>query len=163
MMRLPSRHLCDLLVADRTTPFLFLPEEQQHLEPFERRCGLCVQAPLEIGFPVGVVRIGLTFDFDVPANWSSGQIIESDRPSFPSRFYLPTKDPLTIADGMKVFLLDPLPRLPRMTTTTPAPDRPEFHVIHFMKDLFARHMLMVVCPSFQDRIEQLDQHPWWDV
>ena len=121
VMRLPSRQFGYPLLADRTSTLLFSPQKQQHFEPFERPFCFNIEALLKVSFPTRVIGIGFTFDLGVPADGSIGEAVEPDLPCFSTYSHLTAKDPVAIADGMEIFLLDPLAWFVRMATPTPLP------------------------------------------
>jgi hypothetical protein len=135
-MGLPSRQFGYPLLADRTSTLLFSPQKQQHFEPFERPFCFNIEALLKVSFPMRIIGIGFTFDFGVPADGSVGEAIEPDLPCFSTYSHFTAKDPVAIADGMEIFLLDPLAWFVRMATTTPLPQRFEDRAVHFLKGLF---------------------------
>src|SRR5258707_10272072 len=69
VMTMPSREFRDLLVTDRAESALFFPEIQELPFLFQVGCHFQVQSLLEIRFPLRVVRIGCTLDFDMSFNW----------------------------------------------------------------------------------------------
>jgi len=89
----------------------------------------------------------------VPANGGFAQAVESDLPHLPSYLHFPAEDPVTIANGLKVFFHDPLARLLWVATARPPPQRSEDHTIHSIEGLFAGHVLMVVGPPSEDWVE----------
>jgi len=68
MMVVPSRESGDLLVANRTETVLVFPQVQQLPATFEGVRHLHAKACFEIHRPLGVIRVGCAFDFDMPLN-----------------------------------------------------------------------------------------------
>jgi len=68
VMVVPSCESGHLLVAARTETVLLFPQVQQLPSAFEGVCHLHAEAFFEGHFPLGVVRVRCTFDFDMPLN-----------------------------------------------------------------------------------------------
>ena len=66
VMVVPSGESGDLLVANGTETVLVFPQIQQLPTAFEGVCHLHAEAFFEVHFPLGVIRVSCTFDFDMP-------------------------------------------------------------------------------------------------
>src|SRR6266496_942681 len=58
---------------------------------------------------------------------------------------------------MEVFLLDPSSRFVIVSFPGPLPQHLKDGTVYILKDFFAHHMLMIPCPSSNERVEQQDQ------
>src|SRR6266516_3953341 len=57
----------------------------------------------------------------------------------------------------EVFLLDPSSRFVIVSFPGPLPQHLKDGTVYILKDFFAHHMLMIPCPSSNERVEQQDQ------
>ncbi len=73
-MVVPSRDVCDLLLADGTDPLLLLPEVQQFSSPSQIVGHPDSQAFLKVDFPLRIVRIGVPFDLDMSFDGKRGRV-----------------------------------------------------------------------------------------
>ena len=104
----PPRQFGDLLVADRAKTMLFSPKRAKLPFPFQVVYHLHAQAFLEVPFPFWVIRVCISFDFRVPLyrdcvgveelNLSGGSVLF---------LYFSAKHPISLPNGMKVFLFYP--------------------------------------------------------
>ena len=154
MVVLPSSQGRNLLVADWADTVLLLPKEEQLPPTFEGSCHGDAEACFKVGFPRRVVRIGRTFDFRVPSNGHTMRGEEIHPVSlavFP--FYVAAEHPVPVADGMKVFLLHPPPRLVWVSAAYPPPESMVDGIIDGGKGLLACHMSVIGRPSPNNRVE----------
>jgi len=140
---------------------LFLPQVEQLPSPLQVVCHDHAEAVFKVDFPRGIKRICCPFDLGVSFDRDTrgGEQFDSMGPTC-FVLSLPTEHPVTVADDVKVLVLDPSARLVRVPASGPLPQRPEERVIHFGEGLFTRHMAMIVRPSPEERIELSDQVFW---
>ena len=153
MMDVPTCLLRDELPAKGTETFLVFPQVQQLLFPLQVILHLAFGPFLEVHFPLGVVRIGLSLDFDVASDRSVGRW----KQMYHFRFSLavcdsPAEDPVAFADRLEVFLLDPARPLIRMPSFRPAPECFEGVIVCIGVSLFATYVTMVIGPAPNDRV-----------
>ena len=153
-MAVPSGHLGNLLVTDRTEASLFLPELDEPAFPLEPCGHVNVETFLEIRFPGGIVGVGFCTDFRVP--------LDADRRSGqqPDHFHLPLcafedagENPSIWSFLGKVFLLYPSTRFASMPATCPFPESLEDGMVNGMKDRFTDDMAMIERPTPNHRVE----------
>src|ERR687887_2371472 len=110
-MVMPACHLRDGLVTHRTEAILLSPKIQQGPPSPQGLCHLHAQTGFEVGFPHGVVGIGLRFDFDMPFD---GRVCQSNQPVFLG-FALTrcraVEDPMVVGNGGERFSAYPAWRL----------------------------------------------------
>src|SRR5260221_13006287 len=58
---------------------------------------------------------------------------------------------------VEVFVLDPSSRFGVVSFSGPLPQHLKDGTFNILKDLFSHHMLMIPCPSSNERVEQQDQ------
>src|SRR5258707_12687156 len=58
---------------------------------------------------------------------------------------------------VEVFVLDPSSRFGVVSFSGPLPQHLKDGTVHILRDFFAHHMLMIPCPSSNERVEQQDQ------
>src|SRR6266702_5475308 len=58
---------------------------------------------------------------------------------------------------VEVFVLDPSSRFVIVSFPGPLPQHLKDGTVYILKDFFAHHMLMIPCPSSNERVEQQDQ------
>ena len=148
-MAVPASDLGNLLVADWTESFLFLPEGMQPVFPFEGRCHLNVKALFEIAFPRWVIRVRLPLDFDMPLDWRVYSTDEVSRLCFSAS----EEHPVISLDGCEVFLPLPCLGFSSMPSVYPFPDGQVDHPIYGIEDLLTDNMAVVVRPSSNNRVE----------
>src|SRR5688500_4529000 len=123
MVLIPAREVGNFLGADRTDAILLLPKVEKVPPSFEGACHLHAETGLEVGLPCRVVRISLSFDLGVALNGYGVGVEELDALYFPFlAFEGAAKHPLSVADGLKVFILHPPPRLLRVSAPYPTPE-----------------------------------------
>ena len=108
----PPRHRGDLLVANRTDPALFLPEQPQRPSAHQGSGHLHAETFFEVRFPGGVVGIRFPLDLDMPLDRRARSGQEPDRLDglFPAGDRA-VEDPMPSVDGLEVAVLDPSSRL----------------------------------------------------
>ena len=67
-------------------------------------------------------------------------------------FDSPAKDPVAFADGLEVFLLDPVRPFIRMSSFSPVPERFVGGAVRIGKSVFATYMTVVVGSAPNDRV-----------
>ena len=130
-MVVPSRQLSDPLTTHRTATFLLPPEVQQFPSPFEVACHSHAEALLKVDFPSRVKRIRPPFDFRMPFDGHPGSREQFDTVGPPGWILpVPTEHPVTVADDLKILVLDPPAWLVRVSAFRPLPQSAEKRVIH---------------------------------
>jgi len=66
VMVVPSSDLGDFLVTDGADALLLFPQVQQLSSPLQGMHHFDPKALFKVDFPLGVIRVGVAFDFDVP-------------------------------------------------------------------------------------------------
>src|SRR5882762_7590952 len=141
MMVVPSRESGDLLVANRTETVLVFPQVQQLPATFEGVRHLHAKACFEIHLPLGVIRVGCAFDFDMPLNRHVPCTKKHEFVGLPlGTRACPHEGPLTSVVRAKVFLRHPSARLLWVPPCGPGPQTPEDGCIHFVEDDLADHV-----------------------
>ncbi len=152
-MVVPACHLRDELVTHRTKAILLPPKIQQGPPAPQGICHLHAQTGFEVGFPRGVVGIGLRFDFDMPFDW---RVCQSNQPVFLG-FALTrcraVEDPMVVGNGGEIFPAYPSWRFVRVPTLGPAPQGLEDRMIHLGKGHFTHHMAVIIGPPAKQRVE----------
>ena len=154
MMDVPTCLLRDELPAKGTETFLVFPQVQQLLFPLQVILHLAFGPFLEVHFPLGVVRIGLSLDFDVASDRGVGRWKQVHHfLSSLAVFDNPAKDPVALADGLEVFLLDPAHPFIWMPSPRPVPKRLVGGIVRISVGVFATGVTMVVGPTPNDRVQ----------
>ena len=106
---MPTREFGDFLVADRTETVLFLPQIKQLLPTLQVLGHFQGEALFKVDFPGRIVGVGCCFDFGVPYDRYTGDVVEVD---FMGLAFLVlergTEIPLAVADGLEIFYFDPV-------------------------------------------------------
>src|SRR5438477_3270346 len=102
VMAVPSRQLCDLLVANWTESVLLFPQMEQPAFSFERLSHVNVKTFFIVALPRWVIGVRLCFDFRVPLNEHVGCF----RKVIFLTFHFSEEDPVVLPDGLEVFLRD---------------------------------------------------------
>jgi hypothetical protein len=89
---------------------------------------------------------------------SDGHITRLDEPPF-LPIVLPEEHPMSVTNGLEVFLSDPLFTFLGMSSGGPTPEGLEDCMVDGGKKAFTDDMAMVLCPSPDDRIELSDELP----
>ena len=89
---------------------------------------------------------------------SDGHITGLDEPPF-LPFVLPEEHPMSVTNGLEVFLSDPLFTFLGMSSGGPTPEGLEDGMVDGGEKAFTDDMSMVLCPSSDDRIELSDELP----
>ena len=157
-MKAPACDPGDFCIAQRAETTLFIPEVAkststpkrfQHVSPF---------AFFEVGFIGWIVRVSFAFDLDVSFDGSALGVVQPD-------FIWPSvviagfteEGPVTVLAPFKVFRFEPARRLVRVSSSCPLPQLIEDGVIHACECAFAHNVPMIVCPTTNFGIEQIDQ------
>src|SRR5438132_6234276 len=156
----PPGEVGDRLGADGADATLLLLQVQQRPSAAQGGGHLQPEPGFEVAFPGWVIRIGCSFDLDVPKDGHAGGGEQLDRLGTPFRpRSFAAENPLTPAVGQEVFVLDPAAGLLGVTPTCPAPERQEDRVVHFGKGVFAGHVAVVGRPVPNDWVELTNQIP----
>ena len=135
MMVVPSRKSGDLLVAHGTEAVLVFPQVQQLPATFEGVRHLHAEAFFEVHFPLGVIRIGCAFDFDMPLNRHVACTKKHEFVGLPlGTRACPHEGPLSSLVRAKVFLRHPAAGLLWVPPYGPGPQTLEDSCIHFVED-----------------------------
>src|SRR5215510_12756733 len=73
MVAVPARQLRNRLLTHRTDAILFPPKEQQAAPTLQGIRHLHAQTSFEVALPLRVIRVSLSFHFDVPFDGRVGQ------------------------------------------------------------------------------------------
>ena len=154
MMDVPTCVLRDELPAKGTATLLRFPQVEQHLFPLQVLPHLALDPFFKVHFPLGVVRISFSLDFDVAPDRGVGRWKQAHH----FRFSLavldnPAKDPVALADGLEVFLLDPAHTFIWMPSFRPVPERFVGGIVRIGENVFATSVTVVVGPSPNDRVQ----------
>ena len=68
VMALPAGQLGETLVADHAEAVLFLPQAKDLPSSLQMLSHTDAQTSFKVRLPLGIIRIGLAFDFRVPTN-----------------------------------------------------------------------------------------------
>src|SRR5450755_786050 len=116
MMAVPSGNLGDLLVADRAESFLLFPEREQPAFSFERCLHANIETFLKVAFPLEIVGVSFSPNFDVSSDRhgvGSGEM--------PGLLTLrPEKYPVIASAGLEVFLRLPCFGFTGMSSVNPS-------------------------------------------
>jgi hypothetical protein len=74
-------------------------------------------------------------------------------------FHFSAENPISVSDGVEVFIFDPVLRFLRVAPFGPAPQGQEDGMVDLGERPFAGDMLMIVCPSPDEGVELIDQVP----
>ncbi len=109
-----------------------------------------VESFLIVAFPFRVVWIGFPLDLHMPFDGHGSSVHEVVF----SPIHFSVEHPMIAANGCEVFLLNPRFGLFWMSSFGPPSQHLVDGIIHGAKDFLAHHMLMVLCPSSDNGIEQ---------
>jgi hypothetical protein len=117
VVAVPARQLRDRLLTHRTDALLFPPKIQQAAPTLQGIRHLHAQTSFEVALPRRVIRVGLSFNFDVPCD---GRVGQSHQP-IDLGFALAgnrwaREPPAVVGHAGKVLLANPSGRLVRMST-----------------------------------------------
>jgi len=151
----PSCDLRDCLLTHRAASVLLFPEMNEPLFSFQGICYVHVETFFIIGFPCWIIGIGLCFDLGVSFDWHAGRLGQVvDLASLFSG-----EDPIVSAGGLEVFLRDPSVGFLWVSAFHPLSQSSVDRVVYIPKNVCADYVLMILCPSSNNRIEQQDQSP----
>ena len=154
MMDVPTCLLRDELPTMRTATFLRFPQVEQLLFPLQVILHLAFDPVFKVHFPLGVVRIGFSLDFDVASDRGVSRWKQVHHFLFSlAVFDNPAEDPVALADGLEVFLLDPVRPFIRMSSFSPVPERFVGGAVRVGVSPFAAYVTMVVGPAPNDRVQ----------
>jgi hypothetical protein len=145
---LPAGDRGDLLLTDRAEAVLLLPEVEQPSFPFEFLYHVNVEPFFIVLFPLGVVGICFSSDFHVSFNGCLHGVsqVASDALCFS------VKDPIVPVVGREVFLLDPFVGFGWVPASCLSFQFLINGVVYGFEGIPAHHMLMILCPSPNDRV-----------
>ena len=145
------------LPAHHATSLLLLPEV---FDPSSTRQGVAElpgQPLFQVEFPFRVVGVGGTPNLHPPQDLNSRCAHELDGPDLVRAVTDRAREhPVSVALLLEVFLLDPLPTLPRVASMTPSHQLPEDPVVHGREGALARDMTVVHGPAFDLLVQTLD-------
>lgn len=154
MVTVPASNLRDLLLAKRTKTGLFPPEMLKPSSSFERRKHQHIKPFLEVGFPGGIIRIGLRTNFRVS--------LDANRVGRKKVYYFPLpllsledarKHPPVRTSGRPVLVLDPPARFVPVSSLCPDPEGFEDFMIERVKHVLADRVAVIQGPSADLRIQ----------
>ncbi len=146
----PTSELGDFLLTDRTDAVLFFPKMEQLAALPEVIDHFDAEAFFKIELPGGVIGVGLSFDFGVPADRRVGGIIQAH--SFSIQFTI--EHPVTLTLGAEVFVPDPMAVFVGVSTFGPLPKGLEDSMVRFDKGLFTVDVLMIIGPASEFGVEE---------
>jgi hypothetical protein len=134
MMAMPSCELRDLAVTKRTKAALLFPEMEPCPFAFQVVYHLDVKPFFKVRFPLRILGIGFTPNFDLPFDRNTARLYQTDW----LLCCLTSKDfscehPLLPPRGLEVFLPDPGGRFMWVPSFRPLPEGLKDRLIHFMK------------------------------
>ncbi len=150
---MPSCDFRDFLLTHRAESVLLFPQMDEPVFPFQGVCYVNVETFFIVRFPFWVIGIGLCFDFSVSFDWYAGGLCQVvDLTILFSR-----EDPIVSTRGLEVFLRDPVVGFLWVSSFHPLSQSSIDRVVYSMKNVCAHDVLMILCPSSNDRIEHQDQ------
>ena len=152
-MAMPSRDFGDLLVADWAQAALFFPEMDEPLFPFVGIYHLHVETFFIVAFPLRVIRVGLSSDFDVPFDWHMCGVCEIIR----SLLGGSAEHPIVSFDGGEVVLRHPCMSFSWVSSFHPLSHHLIDRVVYDLEGVFAHHMLVIERPTPNERVQLPDQ------
>lgn len=152
-MAMPSRNFGDLLVADWAEAVLFLPEVREPSSPFKGAFHVNIQSFLIVVFPLRVVWISFPLNLHMPLYGCGSSVHEIVF----SPLHFPVEHPIVAANGCEVLLLNPRFGLVWMSSFGPPSQYLVDGIVYGGKDFLAHHVLVVLCPSSNNGIEQEDE------
>ena len=156
-MAVPSCNLGDLLVADRAESSLLFPKSEQPAFPLERRLHANIETFLKVAFPLWVIWVGFSPDFDVSCDRhvvSSGEV-----PCLLT--LLSEEDPVITSARLEVFLRFPCIGFMGVSSVNPSFKGVIDRFIYGAKDFLTYYMPVIVHPAPNDGIEFRDQFSSW--
>ena len=115
-MAMPSCDLGDLLVTDWAESSLLFPEREQPAFPFECCLHANIEAFFKVAFPLKIVGVGFTPDFDV--SYDRHRIGPGEVPGLLT--LLSEKYPVIASAGLEVFLRFPCFGFTRVSSVDPS-------------------------------------------
>ena len=157
-MAVPASDLGDLQLADWTKTGLFLPKMLKPSSSFEHRKHLHIKPFLEVGFPGGIIGIGLRTNFRVPLDANRVGRKEVYHFGLPFLSLEEAREhPPVRTSGWPVLVFDPPARFVPVSSLCPDPEGFEDFVIDRMKYVLADHVAVVQGPSANLRIQFGDE------
>ena len=151
---MPAGDLGDLLLADRASAGLLLPQMPKPSFPSECRRHVQIKSFLKVRFPSRIVWVGLCTDFRVSLDADGRSRQEPYRTHLPA-FFLEhaCEHPMIQSNLTKVFRFYPTARFVAVSAACPGPKCLEDSMVYIVKDLFTDHMAMIQSPSSYLRVE----------
>jgi hypothetical protein len=151
-MVMPAGIVGQLLLTDGTDTILFSPQVVKLSCSSQRVFHLTRKPFLQVEFPGRAIRVGIPFDFDVsPDGYPTGG---KQAPFF--AIVVAKEDPIPYSHPFEVLAFNLPFAFLRMAACRPAPDGLKDRMINIGKRLFAHHMLMVLSPTPNDRVQLSD-------
>jgi hypothetical protein len=155
-MAMPPGFAGNLLVTERTKTLLGLPEVEQLSFAPEVIHGFSIQSLFKVGFPLGVVGIGLGFDFGMTGDGGLAGIDEADL-MFLSVLVNCLTEELPMSSFLvwwaKVFLFNPGGGFVAVASFRPAPEFVPNQVVDFAEGLFADHVPVIIRPTLDNGVK----------
>src|SRR5258708_26192858 len=152
MVVVPSCELGDLLLTDRTEPFLFFPEGDQLPFPLEVVYHLDAEAFFKVLFPGGIVGVCLSFDFHMSLD---RDICRGEETIFYVAFFCSKESyahPFLPVAGFEVAFFNPLLVLAGLPPFRPSPQGLGDGMADSCNVAFAYDVLVIVRPSPEERV-----------
>ena len=158
MVKAPAREPSDFCIAHRAEPALFVPEKTKGTSTPKRFLHMGSFAFVEVGFIGRVVRVRVTFDFNVSFDGCAIGMPQPDRtglcmviPRFAEEGPVPT------TTWRKVLPFAPACVFVWMSSSCPSPQTREDFVINTAKCVLTHHVPMIVGPTPDFGVEFMDQ------
>lgn len=156
VMAMPPGFAGNLLLTERTKTLLGLPEVEQLSFASEVIHGLGVQSLFKVGFPLGVIGIGLFFDFGMVRDGGLAGIDEADLMFLPVLVNRLTKELPASSFSVRwveVFLFNPGGGFVAVASFRPAPEFVPNEMVDFAEGLFTDHVPVIIRPTLDDGVE----------
>lgn len=158
----PTGHFRDQLGTDWADAALLFPEVDQGALSSQGLVHLYAEAFFKVDFPCGIVRVAVSFDFDMSGDGCRRGQAEPivDRVAL-FVFCLSEEAPMIVAHLSEVTVGDPPRVLLRVPPPCPAPQGVEDGGIDMDKGFFGRGMLVIIRPPTNFGVELRDQPVCW--
>lgn len=150
----PARYLRNGLFADWAESFLLTLKMRQHSFALQVVLHLNAKALFQIEFPLRVIRVAVSFDFDVSLDGNTRRLVKPvfNSLTFPV-FDFSEESPVLVLIGAKVFVFDPSSTFIGMSSSCPSPQGLEDGSVYLNKGFLACGVSMKVRPSPNFRIQ----------
>ncbi len=143
----------DLLVTDWTQTALLFPQAEKPLVPFEGTYHFHVETFFIVAFPLRVIRVGLSSDFDVSFDWHMCGVCEIVRLLLGGS----VEHPMVSFAGGEVVLRCPCMSFSWVSSSHPLSHHLIDRVVYGGEGVFAHHVLVIERPTPNERVQLPDQ------